>query len=372
MSDVCPKVSIGLPVYNGENYLAEAIECLLEQTFGDFELIISDNASTDATEAIARECAARDLRLRYVRQPVNRGAGWNFSQTFRLARGEYFKWAAHDDLCAPTFLERCLEQLDDDPSLVLSFSRVAVIDDRGGVVPDDLPADPHERNFQGVSSAGEARRLELCSSALPHERYLGVLVFSQRCYEVFGVIRSSAMRRTGLHRPYNGGEKVFLAELSLHGRFVEAGETLFYSRWHDGRFSSNASAVAQARHMNPTAAQRFAIPRQMRSSWGYLSTIVSAPLSPLERCRCLAMFGRYLLQFGKWGRVVGEAVTGRGTTVHLPRAVECGDAPPLSYVAERPTWLAMECGSETQIKGGFATIESGDESPHSTGAELAT
>src|SRR5581483_7973034 len=121
-----PKVSIGLPVYNGENYLAQAIECLLAQTFSDIELIISDNASTDGTEAIARDFAARDRRVRYVRQPLNRGAGWNFSETFRLAQGEYFKWAAHDDLCAPTFIERCVKVLDVDRELVLCFSRSAV------------------------------------------------------------------------------------------------------------------------------------------------------------------------------------------------------------------------------------------------------
>ncbi|HET6878917.1 MAG TPA: glycosyltransferase, partial [Pirellulales bacterium] len=82
-----PRVSIGLPVYNGENYLAEAVECLLGQTFADIELIISDNASNDGTQAIAEQYAACDARVRYVRQPVNRGAGWNFSETFRLARG---------------------------------------------------------------------------------------------------------------------------------------------------------------------------------------------------------------------------------------------------------------------------------------------
>jgi glycosyltransferase involved in cell wall biosynthesis len=332
-----PKISIGLPVYNGENYLSEAIESLLAQTLTDFELIISDNASTDGTQEIARDYAVRDGRVRYVRQPINRGAGWNFSETFRLARGEYFKWAAHDDLCAPTLLQRCVEPLDKDRGLVLAFSRVDVIDQVGRIVDDDFPDDPRQCNFQGVSVAGERRRTELCGSARPHERYLGVLVFSQRCYEVFGVIRSSAMRRTDLHRPYNGGEKVFLAELSLLGRFAEVDDVLFYSRWHDGRFSSNVSAAAQARHMNPKAARRFTWPRQVRSSWGYLSVVGGAPLSLAERCLCLAMFGRYLLQAGKWGRVLGEAVTGRGTTVHLPRSMECGDSLSRSTGAEVAT-----------------------------------
>jgi glycosyltransferase involved in cell wall biosynthesis len=317
-----PRVSIGLPVYNGENYLSLAIESLLAQTFGDFELIISDNASTDGTEAIAQSYAAGDRRVRYVRQPLNRGAGWNFSETFRLAQSEYFKWAAHDDLCAPTFLQRCLERLDRDPALVLCFSRSAVIDRAGNTVEEESLDDPHELNFQGVSAAGEARRVELCASARPHDRYLGVLVYSQRCYEVFGVIRSSAMRRTGLHRPYSGGEKVFLAELSLLGRFAEIDEELFYSRWHDQRFSSNASSIAQALHMNPTAPRGFAWPRQVRSTFGYFSILGGTPLPPVERCLCLAMFGRYLLQAGKWRRALRETVTGSGTTVRLPKVKE--------------------------------------------------
>ena len=100
MPDKVPRVSIGLPVYNGENYMAAAIDSLLAQTFTDFELIISDNASTDATEQICRDYAHRDGRIRYYREEVNRGAAWNFTHTFELARGEYFKWHAHDDLCA--------------------------------------------------------------------------------------------------------------------------------------------------------------------------------------------------------------------------------------------------------------------------------
>ena len=363
-----PKLTIGLPVYNGENYLAEALDCLLAQTISDFELILSDNASTDGTETIARKYAARDSRIHYVRQPMNRGAGWNFSETFRLARGEYFKWAAHDDLCAPGFLERCIERLDHDPTTVLCFSRAAVIDQFGRTVADHTSGDPHQVNFQGVSTASEARRVALCGSARPHDRYLGVLVYSQRCYEVFGVIRSSAMRRTGLHRPFNGGEKVFLAELSLLGRFAEIDEVLFYSRWHDQRFSANTSAVAQALHMDPRAPRRFAWPRQFRSSWGYFSVIWQMPLPVVERGRCLAIFGRYLLQIGKWKRVLYEAATGRGTTVNLPElSLECGDSSPLWLVAQRPSPCAVSTNTE---EGGSATEESGDESPHCKGVEL--
>src|SRR5215207_1517689 len=112
MNTDLPRVSVGLPVYNGENYLAEAIDSVLAQTYQNFELIISDNASTDSTEEICRDYAARDRRIRYFREPQNRGAAWNFNHTFELARGEYFKWVAHDDVIGPQYLARTVDQLD--------------------------------------------------------------------------------------------------------------------------------------------------------------------------------------------------------------------------------------------------------------------
>lgn len=319
MSNQRPRVSIGVPVYNGQNYLAEALDCLCAQTFVDLEIIISDNGSTDRTAEICRDYAARDRRIRYHRQHVNRGAGWNFSEVFRLGRGEYFKWAAHDDLCAPTLIERCVERLDADRGLVLCSARAAVIDAEAEFVGDDLPSEPGHVDFQGVSPAMEARRLRCVGSPRASRRYLGVLVHSLRCYEIFGLMRAEAMRRTGLHRPYSGAEKVFLAELALLGRFAELDETLFFSRWHDDRFSANPSAAAQARHMDPQAARRFTLPRQIRSSWGYLSLIPKADLSRLEKLRCFLAFCRYLAQPVKWRRAICEAVLGRGTTVALPR-----------------------------------------------------
>src|SRR6185295_20414870 len=99
-----PRVSIGLPVFNGEQLLRQAVDSLLAQTFSDFELVISDNGSTDGTEAICREYAARDSRIRYLREPENRGGSWNFSRLPPLARGEYFRWSCHDDICEPTHL----------------------------------------------------------------------------------------------------------------------------------------------------------------------------------------------------------------------------------------------------------------------------
>ncbi|MCB0187328.1 MAG: glycosyltransferase family 2 protein, partial [Caldilineaceae bacterium] len=128
MSMDCPRVSIGLAVYNGEPYLADAIRSILSQSFTNFELIISDNASTDRTAAICQEFAARDSRIRYSRNATNIGGANNENRTFRLARGEYFRWAAHDDICAPELLEKSVAVLDQNPDVVLCYSMTTEID----------------------------------------------------------------------------------------------------------------------------------------------------------------------------------------------------------------------------------------------------
>jgi len=135
-SSAPPRVTVGLPVYNGERYLAEAIDSLLTQTFTDFELIICDNASTDRTEAIGREYAARDSRVRYCRNRVNIGLYPNFNLVRGMARGEFFKWLAHDDVCSPAYLERCVEALDAAPGASMAYTRATAIGPDGQPAPE--------------------------------------------------------------------------------------------------------------------------------------------------------------------------------------------------------------------------------------------
>src|SRR5690242_8968780 len=113
-----PKVTVGMPVYNGERYMRFALDSLLAQDFQDFEIVISDNASTDRTSEICAEYAARDSRVRYHRNATNIGASPNYNRTFELARGQYFKWCAHDDVCLPSFLSKCVATMEAAPSSV--------------------------------------------------------------------------------------------------------------------------------------------------------------------------------------------------------------------------------------------------------------
>src|SRR5215471_13265296 len=124
-----PLLSIGLFVYNGERFLEETLVSILNQTFTDFELIISDNASTDRTGQIAQAYAERDNRIRYYRSEKNMGAGWNVRRVYELATGKYFKQAAADDLLEPDFLRLCVEALENDPSCVVAYPKTKVVDE---------------------------------------------------------------------------------------------------------------------------------------------------------------------------------------------------------------------------------------------------
>ncbi len=213
------RVSIGLPVYNGENYLAEAIDSVLVQTFADFELIICDNGSTDRTEEICRGYAAADPRVRYHRNPQNLGASANFGRTFELATGEYFRWLAHDDLMAPECLERCVAALDQQPDAVLAQPLVGLIDAKGTVklIGDD-----------GLQPAASPRVSERFAALVRHPRY---------CWEVFALVRRDIMAKTGLLAPFSCSDVVLCIELGLLGRFALVPEPLFLNRDHPDRFS---------------------------------------------------------------------------------------------------------------------------------------
>lgn len=270
-----PRVSLGLPVFDGERYLAEALDCALAQTCRDFEIVISDNASTDATEAICRDYAGRDPRIRYHRSPENRGAAWNFNHTLALARGAYFKWMAHDDRMAPTFLERCVSVLDEEPDVVLAYPRSAQIGEHGeriGPVEFELHGDARE----------------------PHERFRHQICVHHRCFHVFGLMRTEVLRRTRAIDTYVGSDRVLLAHLALLGRLHEVPEELFFQRQHPGR-STAAQPTLQGRAawFDPTRAGARTFPH-WRLGAEYFAAVGRTGLGAGERIRCRLQLVRWL------------------------------------------------------------------------------
>ncbi len=119
-----PKVSIGMPVFNGAELICRALDSLLAQKFTDFELILSDNGSTDNTEEICKRYESRDNRIIYFRQAQNMGALWNFNYVLKQSRGEYFMWAGVDDIWDPDFLSENLKSFSKDANIIASISKV--------------------------------------------------------------------------------------------------------------------------------------------------------------------------------------------------------------------------------------------------------
>jgi glycosyltransferase involved in cell wall biosynthesis len=262
-----PRLSIGLPVYNGEGFLAQAIDSLLGQTFTDFHLLIADNASTDRTESICRSYAERDPRIRYHRAARNRGLAWNFNRLVGLAEGDYFKWATHDDLCAPELVARCIEVLDRDRGVVLCYTKSQIIDGQGNVVS------PYDNRIDGTHQSA-------------FDRFRDVLTNLFWCHMQFGVIRLDVLRRTGLHGAYPTSDRVLLGELALHGRFYEVDAPLFSRRDHTGRAARASNSDAELAALFDSS--HSAAYRSLR--WtrfkNHLRSIARAPLPLDEKLQC--------------------------------------------------------------------------------------
>ena len=261
-----PTVSVGLPVYNGETYLRLLLDSVLAQTFGEFELIISDNASTDSTEAICREYAAADARVRYHRQPRNRGVTWNFRQVALLASGKYFLWTSHDDILAPNYVERCVEILDRDPNVVLCYSNSIHLDEAGN-------------QFEPT------QRLEFDQPS-PHQRFRRLIGLSHNCTPLYGLIRLNVLKKTSIQDDFADGDRCMLVELGLYGSYHRIQEPLFYHREHAGRFTHQyPSRQERTRLANPDRNLRFVFPF-FRVLKEYTRAVYRAPLSWAERFRC--------------------------------------------------------------------------------------
>lgn len=283
------RVSVGLPVWNGAAFLDQTLVSLLEQDFADFELLISDNGSTDDTEAICREAASRDRRIRYSRVPQNRGAAWNYNAVLERATAPLFKWAAADDLLAPTFISSCVEVLDSaGPAVVLAYPRTTLIDESGAVMHDldDDDLDLHQPE--------------------PVARLDRLLRHRVEWHPVFGVIRTELLRRTpGIGR-YPYADIALLAELSLLGQFHQVPRRDFLRRYHEGRsIVAGPSFVQQVAWYDPHRRARFAMPMS-RLSGELLKAVGRSPLSPLQKVRAKEVVVRRWT-IPHWRSIGGEA-----------------------------------------------------------------
>lgn len=260
-----PRVSIGLAVYNGEKYLAQTLDSLLAQTFQDFELIISDNASTDHTGEICLSYKGRDERIHYIRNETNLGAAVNYNRVFELSSAEYFRWSTYDDLFAPESLARCVEILDSEPSVVLTYPRTRLIDEEGRVI-SDYDDGLHLQSLQ------------------PSERFACVFEKLRRQNVIYGLMRAEALRGTKLIRNFIGGDVVFVAELALYGTFREIPEFLFYRRLHADAGSNRKTSAEQQEFFDPKTKYRPPF-RESRHLLAHFGSVNRAPLDAQEKMR---------------------------------------------------------------------------------------
>jgi glycosyltransferase involved in cell wall biosynthesis len=292
-------VAVGMPVWNGDKFLAEAIESVLGQTYGDLELVISDNASTDATQEICRTYAKQDPRIIYIRQEKNIGAGPNHDAVLRRSSGRYFKWACHDDVLAPEFLEQCVRVLDADEAVVVCCPTTVLINEDGS----PLRYSPQDGGM--VDSYGTVWRLEkktALTSTDPAERFATVLCDVDWCFEIYGLMRRSAVERISPMPSYYGGDKVLLAELGLIGRYHRLEAPLLYRRCHPTQ-SSAPQQTSRYKAMWISGRKYQILPPEVKLTAAYVRAVLRAKLTPTQRLRCFSAIGRRAVEMGVQGRM---------------------------------------------------------------------
>ena len=279
-----PRVTIGVPVFNGERYLERALRSLCDQDFGDLEILVADNASTDGSLAIAERWAATDARVRILTSAENRGAAWNFNRLVDSAGGELFMWAASDDEFDRRYVGALAAALDRDDDAVLAHGDTVDIDESGSVI--------HTWDLAPQATDGPAAN-----------RFGDVMRDTHKCFAVFGLIRTDVLRRTTRIGPYSGSDKVLLAELALHGRFVHVPEPLFRHREHADR-SMNRHPDERTRPVwfDTTRAGRISLP-YWRTFAEYTRVVARTSLDASNRFRSIVHLGWYAK---RWHRALAS------------------------------------------------------------------
>jgi glycosyltransferase involved in cell wall biosynthesis len=249
MSDT-PRVTLGVMTCNVERFLAGALDAILAQDFADYEVVVCDNASTDSTWEICERYAAKDSRFRLYRNDTNIGVAGSFARVVSLARGEFFRLVAHDDLMAPTLLSRCVEALDSDPAAVMAYPRTIIIDDNGD------ERGPHDEERAILADRPTARILALLGSW-------------SLCNQIFGLIRTDVLRQTHLlSADLPSSDRRLLIELVVRGRFAMVDEHLFYRRVGESSSYGGDRGVPTYEWLEPDAARQGRFPKKFAKLWG--------------------------------------------------------------------------------------------------------
>jgi len=257
---VAPRISIGVPVYNGEAHLPAALDALLAQSFQDFEIIVSDNASTDGTAAICQRYAQQDRRVKHARTEINVGACGNIRRLAGMFRGDYFKLSNADDLVDPDFVARCVEVLESDPSVALVCTLSRLID------MDGRPL----RNYQDD--------MHICDSS-PVDRFLRILERIRLTNSIQGVGRADILRELFLrHGSYDGADMVMLAAIAARGGIHQIQQVMFDRRMHEWSASAKSGDHKATQEYLDPATSGAVSAYLTRIACGYVAEGLRAPL----------------------------------------------------------------------------------------------
>jgi glycosyltransferase involved in cell wall biosynthesis len=279
-----------MPVFNGEHFLVEAVESILAQDEPDLELIIADNASTDATPDICRDFAVRDSRVRYVGSERNRGIAWNFNRLVDLARAPYFKWADSDDVIEASLVRHCAAALDADPSAVLAYTWARYIDQAGNTLRDTVKAPQYGSEHSTVGRVKGFLRLS-----------------TTHVLELQGVIRRQELSATCRMGPYATSDLVLILELAMHGRFAEIPEPLFHHRMHDARASLAAPSPRERSRIHTEDGRAVLLPR-WRLATGLARGVLTSPATISQRLQILPWVGLWAAHH--WTQLAFDLVEG--------------------------------------------------------------
>lgn len=261
------RVSIAIPAYNVEEFVGQSIESLLGQTYGDIEVVISDNASTDGTEEICRSYAAKDSRVRYVRRESNIGGPGNFRYVFGLCTGELHKWSTADDYWHKDFVAKAVEVLDSHPDVVLCYPKTRLIDMNG------VPIRDYDDNLHLMDDS-------------PLQRFREVLDRLSLCHAHLGLIRRGALARTRLIAPHKWSDLDFIAEMALYGKFWVLPEVMFFRRFHPNSSSwARENEEHQRQYYDPEQHFNYRNVLFLKKYWHLATSVWRAPMPPGEKLR---------------------------------------------------------------------------------------
>lgn len=259
-----PKLSIGMPIYNAEKFLRSRLDSLLSQSFSDFEIIISDNASTDSTSNICKEYQLKDKRIRYIRQDKNIGGGPNFYAVLEKASGEYFFWAAHDDITLPGFIEKNMKSLENNKNLICSVSKVKFV---GGMI-DELIITKKDNIFKKIRKKISNNLVDVNAISISgnySDKVKKVLSNPGSTLAIYGIFRTQILKSIEYPK-FHGDESVIILSVLRYGDINLVDEILIHK--FVGDTVSSSGMIKLIMHYNPNFLGKI-IPYHEYNKWAF-------------------------------------------------------------------------------------------------------